>query len=393
MIAVAAAWACVAPPSAALLYFTAEALLGLRTIRSPTVDPGKVRVAVVIPAHNEALLIASTVSGVRDRTSPADRVIVVADNCSDDTADKARSAGADVIERRDLSRIGKGFALAHARDHLSLDPPDAVFVLDADCQIVDGRLAALAAEAVTRGEPVQARNLLTAAKDAPPLVQLSNFAMLIKNVVRARGLYRIAGGITLFGTGMVFPWRVFESLPLSTSEAVEDLHLALILARQGIRVHFSEEVRVTSPAADLNDSLGQRSRWEHGFLANSLQQGLPTLIKGIVAGSRHGVGLGAHLLVPPLALLFLIAASALMPAIGLAVLSGAALPAAVLLVAIASASSVTALAWYREGRSTIRLSALATAPLYIVWKIPLYLGFLFSRQTQWNRTRRLNERS
>lgn len=394
MIAGAAAWACVIPPSVALIYFAIEVLLGLRKLPPPLMtSPGDLRVAVVIPAHNEALLIALTVSAVREKIAPASRVLVVADNCSDETAEKARLAGAEVIERCDLTRIGKGFALAHARDHLSSDPPDAVFILDADCQIVSGRLDALAYEAMTRGEPVQARNLLTAAQDAPPLVQLSNFAMLMKNVVRARGLYRIAGGITLFGTGMVFPWRVFESLPLATSETVEDLHLALVLARQGIRVHFSEELLVTSPAAGVDDSLGQRSRWEHGFLTNSLKKGIPILGKGLAARSRHAVGLGAHLLVPPLALLFLIAACALVAAVGLAFFSGAVLPVALLVLSIVSASVATAVAWYREGRSTVGLRAMVTAPLYVAWKIPLYVGFLLSRQTQWNRTRRVNERS
>src|SRR5690606_9575507 len=118
--------------------------------------PGDPRVAVVIPAHNEELLIALTVSAVREKIAPASRVLVVADHCSDETAEKARLAGAEVIERCDLTRVGKGFALAHARDHLSSDPPDAVFILDADCQIVSGRLDALAYEAMTRGEPVQA---------------------------------------------------------------------------------------------------------------------------------------------------------------------------------------------------------------------------------------------
>jgi hypothetical protein len=56
-----------------------------------------------------------------------------------------------------------------------------------------------------------------------------------------------------------------------------------------------------------------------------------------------------------------------------------------------TAVTATGLAWRREGRSTLSLAALARAPLYVLWKIPLYVGFVSSRQREWNRTRRVNE--
>ena len=109
--------------------------------------------------------------------------------------------------------------------------------------------------------------------------------------------------------------------------------------------------------------------------------------------SRHLVALGAHLLVPPLALLFLVATVALLAALILALWTGNPGPAVVLAGTLALAVAMTAIAWYREGRATLGLLTLARAPLYVLWKIPLYLGFFASRQTEWNRTRRLNEKS
>jgi len=386
-------WLCAVLPSLALLYFSAEVLFGLRPLPRRQAIAADVDLAVIIPAHDEALLIAGTVDALRQQVGPTTRIIVVADNCSDATADLARAAGATVIERSDAAQRGKGFALAYARDFLASSPPDAVFILDADCRVSNGSVEAMARHAVAVGEPVQSINLLTAPAGASPMVLVSNFAMIIKNLVRARGLYRIGGGITLFGTGMAFPWRIFAQAELATSEAVEDLKLALLLAQSGTKVHLWEELHVISAAAGVDDSLDQRRRWEHGFLANALRHGLPSVIAGGTSRSRHQVFLGAHLLVPPLALLFLLAVVAFLPAVLLAFLLEDAGPAVLLAGALAFAVVVTTMAWYREGRATLSLLTLARAPLYVLWKIPLYLGFFASRQTEWNRTRRLNEKS
>src|SRR6185436_17440011 len=94
------------------------------------------RAAVLIPAHDEELGIAATVTGLRAQLAPGDRLIVIADNCSDGTAAAARAAGAEVIERQDTSRRGKGFAIVFAVDHLAATtPPEAVIIVDADCRI------------------------------------------------------------------------------------------------------------------------------------------------------------------------------------------------------------------------------------------------------------------
>jgi cellulose synthase/poly-beta-1,6-N-acetylglucosamine synthase-like glycosyltransferase len=387
------AWLCVLPPTLALLYLSVEVTLGLRTLATTRTKLPPADVTVIVPAHNEALSIADTVRSVLCGSHCATRVLVVADNCSDETAELARTEGATVIERDDDTRRGKGYALAFARDHLASAPPAAVFILDADCRIDRGSAELLARIAVARGEPIQARNLLSAPADAPPLVLLSNFAFLLKNLVRARGMYRLGGGITLSGTGMAFPWKIFAQVDLATSDAVEDLRLALALALNGTKVHLCEEVQVTSAAAEPRDSMGQRRRWEHGFLASASRRGLPLLLKGAVRRCRHLAALGAHMLVPPLALLFLIAFAALLPAGGLMAWNGNSVPGLFLLGALVCGITTIGLAWYREGRSTLSARTLIRAPAYILWKLPLYLGFFSARQTEWNRTRRLNEKS
>ena len=77
------------------------------------------------------------------------RLLLVADNCSDDTAILARAAGADVIERDEPARRGKIFALGFAREALAADPPEIVLIVDADCTI-DGEAMARATDTTMR---------------------------------------------------------------------------------------------------------------------------------------------------------------------------------------------------------------------------------------------------
>src|ERR1700704_6307973 len=120
------------------------------------------RVAVIVPAHNESAGILATIQDIRPQLGEGDRLIVVADNCSDDTAAVAAAAGAEVIARDDLEKIGKGYALGWGISHLSIDPPDFVVFIDADCRIQSdtiGRLRAICAEI---HRPVQACFLMKA---------------------------------------------------------------------------------------------------------------------------------------------------------------------------------------------------------------------------------------
>jgi len=397
MIFLSLAWIIAALLAATLCYLALEILLGLVPLipASPAADKGigptasgnGSAVAVIIPAHDEASGIAGTVAALA-ATAPEARILVVADNCSDTTASLARDAGAEVIERNDPERRGKGFALAYARDHLATSPPSAVIVLDADCRIGNRGVSQLARRTLMSQRPVQASNVLTAALDASPLVQISNFAMLVKNLVRARGLSRIGGGAMLFGTGMSFPWPLFSRLPLATADAVEDLQLGLWLARRGIAVELIDNVQVTSPAASVANSRSQRSRWEHGFLDTARREALPLLLSGLQQRSRHLAALGAHLLVPPLALLMLVAFPIFAVLGVLSVLASEWLPFSIAAAAFAAASLSILLAWFRAGRECLTLTALARAPLYALWKIPIYLGFFNRRQTAWNRTDR-----
>jgi len=387
------AWLVALPLAATLAYLALELLCGLRRLpRRPGESSNlPIRLVLLVPAHNEEAGIAQTVAALSAAAPGAD-ILVVADNCSDDTARGAEAAGARVAVRTDPDHRGKGYALAFGRDHLAADPPDAVIVVDADCELAPGSADRLAARALATGRPVQAANLLTSAATASPLVAVSNFAMLVKNLVRARGLTRIGGGALLFGTGMAFAWPLFARLPLATGDAVEDLNLGLWLARQGVAIDLDDMALVTSNAAPAESSRAQRSRWEHGFLRTAARQGMPMLLSGVASGSRLRAALGAHLLIPPLALLMLLSL------LGLALLAATAVAAArwgpflLAAAALAGCSAMLLIIWWRFGRGLLPFSALLRVPFYIAWKIPIYVGFFTRNQKDWNRTKRDGDR-
>ena len=389
------AWCLAIPMSAILIYLTLELCVGLARSNAGQfrISPIKLTGIILMPAHNESLSIAATVGALR-QSAPHCRVVVVADNCTDDTADLARAAGAEAIVRQSLTDKGKGFALAYGRDYLAKAPPDAVIIIDADCRLSLGSADILIARAVQGNQPVQGVNLLVAGATASPLASISNFAMLIKNLVRARGLERLGGGTLLFGTGMAFPWKLFSTLDLATAHAVEDLQLGLSLAKQGIRVGFEDTALVTSPAASVADSSGQRSRWEHGFLQTALRNGLPMLLTGILMGSRHLLFIGAHMLVLPLAMLIVISVMALLLIIILFWAGyGSLQPVLILLGSLFLLTISLLAAWWKEGRKVISGRTLLMIPFYVMWKLPIYIRFFTARQTAWNRTQRDGEQS
>jgi hypothetical protein len=80
------------------------------------------RIAVLVPAHNESTKLLPTIADINTQLHAGDRLLVAADNCSDDTATVAASAGAEVIERRAADRIGKGYALDWGFRHLAAAP-------------------------------------------------------------------------------------------------------------------------------------------------------------------------------------------------------------------------------------------------------------------------------
>ena len=381
-------WLLAGVVSIPLFVFAAETAAGLAGAdrRSPAA-PDAPPYAVLIPAHDEEAGIARLVTAVLAQLRPCDQVLVIADNCTDATAQVARQAGATVRVRTDADRNGKAYALAFGRDCLAAAPPAVVIVLDADCVPEPGSLARLATTAIKSNAAVQARNLLSTAGRATPLVQISSFAFLIKNLVRQRGLQRLSGIALLQGNGMAFPWPMFADAPLATASLVEDMRLGLELALAGQATRFDDDAHVFSPPASQNATRSQRTRWEHGTLATAVEY-VPRLLGAGLLGRPRLLLLAADLLIPPLALLVVLTGAAF-AVLGMGVLmTGAVAPLAFLAGALTLFALAIIASWMMHGRAMLPASTLLRVPHYVLWKQPIYARVAARRQRSWIRTSR-----
>jgi glycosyltransferase involved in cell wall biosynthesis len=392
VIATALGWIMLAPVGTMLAILDVELLasLGGRRRRHMVNAATRPTVAVLMPAHNEGKRIAPIIAKLLPQLAEGNRLIVVADNCSDDTAAVAKAAGAEVIERFDPHRRGKGYALDFGRNHLRNSLPDCVVVLDADCWFEPGSLDLIASEAVRNGDAVQSCYLMRP-DFSSPMVEISNFAFLIKNRIRLRGMTRLGAPSLLGGTGMAFDWKLFDDAPLATGDLVEDLALAIDFVKMGKPPRFVEHAQTWSEHAAEGDTLAQRTRWEHGFVTTARRNALPLLAEGVRKMSFAQLWLGAHLMVPPLAFLMALSGIALAAELGVIFLGASPLPAALLASLLLATTLLLGISWAREGRSMLAASTLLRIPLYILWKIPIYLRLVRKPETQWQRTRRQGE--
>ena len=377
-------------PIATLTAFLAlELVLGLCPLKPLPSSSSTPTAVIVIPAHDEELLIGQTVMAMRRQSTIGFRILVVADNCTDRTAERARAAGASVLVRQDECAKGKGFALAAARDELRFDPPEVLIIVDADCRLESGSLQTLAVAAFTYQLPFQAVYLLEPHLNTSPLVQISNFAFLIKNLVRQRGLQRLAGRVHLTGTGMAFPWSAVASANFGGSDIVEDLSLGLELSSEGFNPQLLESAKVWSVPASKGATLLQRRRWEGGYLKTAYKVAPAVFVRGVRSKDTKGVLAALDLIIPPLALLAALNLIAMLSAAGAGLCGLGYWPLVLEALVATAAIGVLLLAWVSVGRKFLSSRTLLSLPLYFAWKLPLYASLVLRGvPKEWRRTER-----
>lgn len=383
-------------PALLTLVWFFEVLTGCLALRkrgtSPVVTPvaPSHRTTVLVPAHNEGGGILPTIDDIQAQLGPNDSILVVADNCTDDTAAIVLAAGVKVAVRTDPVRRGKGYALEFGVRQLRLNPPDVVVIMDADCRLGENALRCMSESAMASGRPVQSLYLMLAPENAPPGKGVNLFAWRVRNWIRPLGLGLFGLPTQLFGTGMAFPFRLLADRDLGNSRLAEDCALGIALASAGHPPLFVSEARVHShfPVSQAG-SESQRQRWEKGHLENIID-----LVPGALARSLRdrNVGLAAlaiDMAVPPLSLLVLITAlSAVLG--GVACVLGAS--SAALAIPLLSALLVglgTVLAWRAVGRDVLPLRELLRLPLHALRKLGFYHGIASGKaSSSWIRTDR-----
>jgi GT2 family glycosyltransferase len=390
VLGIGAVGAAAALPS---IYLAALSMAALASRRLATHPMGaEPSLAVLVPAHDEALLIARCLDSLAEQDYPAARheVFVVADNCTDDTAAIARSQGASVLERHEPTAPGKGQALRWAIDLLLEQRPDidAFVVVDADSLVDPGLLSALARAHVHGADVVQA-DYEALVEGSDPKSQLRAAAFLLFHRVRFTGKANLGLPCALVGNGMLLSREVCQRVPWTAFSEVEDLEYGVTLRLAGIDPVFAADAHLVAPVATAGRAADvQRSRWEGGR-ARVVRQHLPRLLREVARGRLDLWDAALDLAVPPLGVLAVAVAAGTGTALTLRMAGLVTDPAvAPWLVAAAAVPAHVLIGLRAAGAPPEMTAALSSAPGHVWSEMLVRVGAMRSPAGLWVRTPR-----
>jgi 1,2-diacylglycerol 3-beta-glucosyltransferase len=390
MIAHVVSWMAALPVTVADGYLLALTLLS-RELPRPSYGPPSVRFAIVVPAHNEQDGIASTVENLLSIEYPKERffVVVVADNCSDETAARAERSGARVFVRHDEKLRGKGYALAHAFERLA-EEVDAIVVVDADTVVSPNLLAAFAARIEAGAMAVQA-DYAVRNPNAAWRTRLMAVAFGAFHVLRSLARERLELSAGLRGNGMCFTSRLLEQVPHDAYSIVEDVEYGIKIGEAGHRVHYAAEAHVYGEmVSSAAASSSQRRRWEGGRSALAGSRGWPLIAEAIARRSWVLLDLAFDVLVPPLSTLVVWNVAGLTYALVVRYVFGQPVSAAIWIANLGAISAYVLRGWSLSGTGVRGLVDLGAAPFYVAWKVWLRVREA-DKPSTWVRTAREGE--
>lgn len=255
-----------------LLYYYALLIAG-RAPRARSCDPGpgvpRLRFAAAVPAHNEEQVIGGTVTRLRQMDYPPDHfaVHVVADHCTDATAELARAAGATVHVRTEGPRGRKGYAVDWLARRLLADPAryDVIAVFDADSQVDPGFLKAVTQLFAEGAQAVQGQHVIANAHESL-FNTLADADMRLNNRIRNQAKENLGLSARLMGDAMCFGRALLERYPWAGEQSLtEDRDYGIYLVTQGIRIRYaSGAISRGEAAGDWRNAALQRMRWYAG---------------------------------------------------------------------------------------------------------------------------------
>jgi cellulose synthase/poly-beta-1,6-N-acetylglucosamine synthase-like glycosyltransferase len=362
-----------------LLVLTTASLFPARRGSAPANQLRKL--TIIVPAHNEGLLVERCVRSMVGQLGASTSLMVIAHNCVDDTAERARNAGAEVIRLDDPGQSGKACALRYGFAHALSGGAEAVAVVDADSVVSENFVETMQRALSSGAQAVQCcyRVLLP---DGHAGASVTGIAFQGFNVVRPRGRDRLGLSVGIFGNGFGMRSEVLERGPYSADSLVEDLEYHIQLVAAGIRVRFLEAATVFGemPQGSAGNRT-QRARWEGGRLL-MVRAYLHRLPREIIKGHFR-------LIEPLLDILTMPTSMGV-----LALLLALCVPSewlrwyAVVGLAILVYHFVTAVKAGPDFWGGIKV--LAMAPRYIIWKLLLMPKIVWNsrRNASWVRTQR-----
>ncbi len=221
---------------------------------------------IMVPAHNEASVIGATVKRLQALDYPTDQfsIHIIADHCTDDTAEVARQAGAIVYERNEGPRTGKGAALFWLfKKILENHPCNAVVLFDADTR-VDPAFLRVMDWRISQGDQVIQGQHIIGNADQGWFPALTWAMFMIDNRFQNLGRTNLGWSAKNMGDSICFSVDVLRQVGWGEGLA-EDYHLRLKLLLKGIRIAY-EPAAIGYGEAPINWVIAraQRARWLRG---------------------------------------------------------------------------------------------------------------------------------
>jgi cellulose synthase/poly-beta-1,6-N-acetylglucosamine synthase-like glycosyltransferase len=358
------------------------------------------RFVVMVPAHNEELLIGDTLASLRtiDYDEGLFDVHVVADNCVDRTAEIVAAQGWNAHVRHDLERPGKGPALNWLFERLDRTCDfDAAVIVDADTVVHPGFLRAMDAEFRDGARVAQGWYSVRDPGDSVA-AQLRFAALACRHRLRPLGRSRVGASVGLYGNGMAFERSILRRHQW-TNHLIEDAELQMeLLVRDEILVRFVPDARVEAEMpATFETAHSQHARWERGRV-DLARRYLPVLSRRVADRTldqriAYADAIADHL-VPPLSMLVALQAASL-TVNGLGAASGQRGSRRRFLIDVLALGTIVAhvllgLRSVRAPRSVYR--SLLSAPKLVVWKLGVVSTTIRrGGDVTWQRTKRNSE--
>lgn len=378
-----------------LILLLIAAFFAKKTVQVVTEQPLNLRLIAAIPAHNEERVVARTIESLQSCDYPTElrEIVVIADNCTDQTAAVARKHGAVVLERHDEAHRGKGHALDFfIREYLPLSAADGVAVVDADSTVSRNFFAEISKQIGKGCLAGQVRDTVCNADEGwRPAMQYISLAL--KNHVRALGRGSVGCSAGLFGNGMFFARDFLLKRGWPAHSIVEDTELGLRLMLEGYPVRYAPEASALAlmPIAALEGGT-QKARWEFGQLRMA-KTFLPQFFRAAIVGRSLSASLWClDLLTPPLVPLFAVTLLMCLVSCGAFALTAS---YSIAIAVIVSGLATLLLSLYAVGGLLLSRApwcvwrSLLALPLYVLFKIRVYVqSALTGGPKQWVRTGR-----
>ncbi len=241
------------------------------------------RFAILVPAHNEELLISRLCESLLGIRYPRDKFVIyiIADNCTDETALISGRYSVRLLTRNDTSHTGKGHAINWALGLVPLGDFEAVLIVDAD-NIVDPNILDELNIKIDSGEQAIQCNNAVGNRGDSWFTQLLFVSRTVGNLLYHHSKYKLGLSSYLMGNGICFSTKLLARKQWTAFSVGEDWEYYAQLIQDRIKIGYAVKAKVFhQESRSLKQATTQRLRWSSGRFQVLREYGISLFKDGI----------------------------------------------------------------------------------------------------------------